>query len=203
MSSPETPTETPPIRRGLSYRRYLASVRRWRRHKPPFGFRGLAGDPQPSLESGGRLVLLAGSHWNQVVCGYSARNLTQQGAPMNSLVYILIVLSVVSILACQPADPMTEEQIRQIVLEAVPTPPPDDKRDKMKPPAGLYLGESLPSGVRSVQIQEPGTMLLGGKRPKPALCFYLTDERAPTFKENPLCYEMEEWVGGTPLFLVP
>ena len=52
-------------------------------------------------------MLLAGSHWNQVVCGYSARNLTQQGAPMNQprIVFLCLVAVLGLLLACQQFDP--------------------------------------------------------------------------------------------------
>ena len=52
-------------------------------------------------------MLLAGSYWNLVVCGYSARNLTQQGAPMNQsrIVFLCLVAVLGLLLACQQFDP--------------------------------------------------------------------------------------------------
>ena len=53
-------------------------------------------------------MLLAGSHWNLVVCGYSARNLTQQGAPMRPLHLFITILIVLTLSACAQPD-LTED----------------------------------------------------------------------------------------------
>ena len=51
-------------------------------------------------------MLLAGSCGTRVVCGYSARNLTQQGTPMNQprIVFFCLVAVLLLLLACQQSD---------------------------------------------------------------------------------------------------
>ena len=129
-------------------------------------------------------MLLAGSYWNQVVCGYSARNLTQQGAPMqpqpprsqvvsesswpasqpprpprdfSSVWKVLIIISLLLAVAALTAgtNAMSDYEIRQIAAEEAQG--RVGPRGPMGPqgPAGEQATGQQPAGSTEVPTESP------------------------------------------------